>query len=632
AAIDELRSSFPGDMVNEAEERFAERFGDAALGTPAYMAPEVHVTGKVDHRSDQFSFCVALYEALYGERPFAGRSPRETGMSVTRGAIAEPRRPAAAPVWVRRVLEQGLRPVAEERHTDMRTLLAALAANPWRARRRVASIAGVVIAGAAGGYILTPPSGDASACAVDAERWAGVWDEPRRERVEAAFTATGRRYAEQAFASVSSALDGYVDRWNTLHREACEATLVHKLQPRSDLELQWACLSRRRGEVAALTDEMLVADGRVVEHAVEAVRGLRRLDGCSDVAALGREPALPTDERQRERVEALRARLVDARAKAQAARYEQALEIVGDVVERAERLGDGAVVAEAKLQLGVVHEAMGHFAEAQRWLLESIWAGQASGHDELVAQSWTQLVWVVGVELLDTAAGEQWGRFADAAVTHVGDPPRLRAQLLHNLGGVLYRQGRLEEALDHYTRALHDQQEFLGPEHPQIATTLNHTANTLIELKRYAEADDYARRSLSLRERVLGPDHPKVAASLNNIGELRRKQGKVRESLDAAEASLTIVAGTGGPEELVALVLLADAQRRLRRWRPAAITLERALALREAAVGPSHESLVPTLRSLADARVALGEMDAAAILRMRATAIETDVKDAAEQR
>ena len=55
------------------------------LGTPAYMAPEQFRGRRVDARTDQFAFCVALYEALYGERPFAGATYEDLSRAVSSG-------------------------------------------------------------------------------------------------------------------------------------------------------------------------------------------------------------------------------------------------------------------------------------------------------------------------------------------------------------------------------------------------------------------------------------------------------------------------------------------------------------------------------------------------------------------
>src|SRR4029077_9010818 len=57
----------------------------SVLGTPAYMAPEQWAGGTVGPAADQFAFCVALWEALTGERPYRGPTIEDLKREVARG-------------------------------------------------------------------------------------------------------------------------------------------------------------------------------------------------------------------------------------------------------------------------------------------------------------------------------------------------------------------------------------------------------------------------------------------------------------------------------------------------------------------------------------------------------------------
>ncbi|MEM6991923.1 MAG: serine/threonine-protein kinase, partial [Myxococcota bacterium] len=105
----------------------------AVLGTPAYMAPEQRLGLRPDARGDQFSFCVALYEALYGRRPFAGTSAQEIFSAIEAGELSAPLDAAKTPGRFRRILERGLKADPDERYASMHVLLAEL--EPSQKRR-----------------------------------------------------------------------------------------------------------------------------------------------------------------------------------------------------------------------------------------------------------------------------------------------------------------------------------------------------------------------------------------------------------------------------------------------------------------------------------------------------------------
>ncbi|MCY1082633.1 serine/threonine-protein kinase [Archangium lansingense] len=100
------------------------------LGTPRYMAPEQLQGRPVDARSDLFTFCVALYEALYDQRPFAGDSEAE----LLEARLAERITPVPAqtevPTWVARAVLRGLRADPLQRPSSLRELLEELENDP----------------------------------------------------------------------------------------------------------------------------------------------------------------------------------------------------------------------------------------------------------------------------------------------------------------------------------------------------------------------------------------------------------------------------------------------------------------------------------------------------------------------
>ena len=78
----------------------------AWIGTPLYMAPEHFTQGELDHHTDQFSFCVSLFEALYGQRPFSARNIRELGENISEGRLVIPE-DNSVPGWMSQIVIKG---------------------------------------------------------------------------------------------------------------------------------------------------------------------------------------------------------------------------------------------------------------------------------------------------------------------------------------------------------------------------------------------------------------------------------------------------------------------------------------------------------------------------------------------
>ncbi|HUH05230.1 MAG TPA: protein kinase, partial [Kofleriaceae bacterium] len=124
----------------------------AVLGTPRYMAPEQFLGGEADARSDQFSFCVALYEAVYRQHPFEGN----TAKALVESSDVRPLPPPAkhdVPPWLHRAILRGLEREPSRRYPSMRTLVQAITpprVKPTRAWIAPLAILGILVVGLTG--------------------------------------------------------------------------------------------------------------------------------------------------------------------------------------------------------------------------------------------------------------------------------------------------------------------------------------------------------------------------------------------------------------------------------------------------------------------------------------------------
>ncbi|MCH9683782.1 MAG: serine/threonine protein kinase, partial [Deltaproteobacteria bacterium] len=115
------------------------------MGTPAYMPPEQMRGRDTDARSDQFSFCVSLYEVLYGQRPFVGSSSAQLLVAIEDGEIKPVPRGPTIPAALRKAVVRGMAAEPGDRWPSMEALLAELRAIVKRPLRRAVGMGGVAV-------------------------------------------------------------------------------------------------------------------------------------------------------------------------------------------------------------------------------------------------------------------------------------------------------------------------------------------------------------------------------------------------------------------------------------------------------------------------------------------------------
>jgi serine/threonine protein kinase len=523
----------------------------AMMGTPAYMAPEQFLGTATDARTDQFSFCIALYEALYGERPFGGNSMFQLTANVVQGNVKEAPEGAKVPPWVRRILLRGLRPHADERFPSMKALLDALEKNPAVAwRRRAMSVAAVLLPLAVGlGVRQSVASRAQSPCGGAAERLAGVWEppsvngaeSPRQAAIHRAFLATNKSYAADVYASVTRVLGSYAQGWAGMYKEACEATHARGEQSAEVLDLRMSCLQERLGGLRALTHVFSEASGEVVENAVSAANALAPLDRCADVPLLRAVVRPPEDPSTRARVDDLRRRLAELKARVDAGRWNDGVKEGGELTREARSVGYRPLIAETLMVLGFNQLKVADAVGGARSMEEAFWQADASRDDDVRADAAASLVWAYGYLQSKFGESERWGKTSEAVLTRLGGHDLQRAWLLNNQGSVDEVQGHKEQALREHEEALALKAKAWGSkDHPDVGFSEGNIAVVLQDLGRYQEALAHVDRAVEIESHALGAQHPDLAVQLSNRGEILNALGRYREARQSFERARII--------------------------------------------------------------------------------------------
>ncbi len=584
----------------------------AIIGTPAYMAPEQLLGGDLDARTDVFSFCVTLYEALYGERPFdtSGGNAKQARLE---GRIKKAPRQTEVPAWVRRVVLRGLAVKPEERFPGMAPLLHALASDPnVRRRKWLTRAALALVTTGALAYSVQSARQSRLQCKGAEQRLAGVWDATQKARVRKAFAATGKPFAGDAWRSVERALDAYAERWTQTHVEACEATRVQGHQSEEVLSLRMACLQRRSDALGSLVSVFADADAQVVEKAQQATAALADLKECSDLAALTARVRPPSDAATRQGVEAVSRKLSEAKALLDSGRYAKGLEVAKAATAQAKALPYKPAHAEALVLLGSAEERAGATSAALQTLQEALRAAQASRHAQKEGEAWIGLVGLSHREGL-YKEGDTWAGYAGAVLEGLGGDAALEAQLELNVGVLRRRQGRVLDSLADGERAVVAAAKAFGEESVQHALALNARANVHQDLGKYQEAVASYSKAHELLVKALGPAHPLVALPLTNMAKPLVFLRRAREALEGIRRAVEIEEQARGESvELGRYVSnLGEIEHELGLYDAALAHYRRSEEIRGRILRPGHPELGSLYYNIAAALTALGRTDEA---------------------
>jgi serine/threonine protein kinase/tetratricopeptide (TPR) repeat protein len=527
------------------------------IGTPQYMAPEQLRGDRAETRSDQFAFCVALYEALFGVRPFQGMTVQALLAAIVGQQVKPPPRGRRVPKRVRLAITRGLSASVDSRWPTLGELLDALERGVSRRRRGLLGGAVAVVVLLASALLFARARGQPRAACdgVDTEIQQ-TWGPLQRAQVEAAFTSSHDPRSANTLPRVINGIDAYAATWGSMRMDSCRATHVRFEQSDEAFDLRAGCLQQKRTTLGATISLLEKADPPLVQRSVDVVLGLPDIAECADVPHLKAPYALPHDSAQRAKVEAARELLARADAADLAMRFEQVGPLLDRALDIARELHSAQLEGAALLVMGD-SEMKRSVGDPQPHLLQAALDANGARDDETEAMAWMELFFIVGLAPDKHSATEVdlYERLAEAAMGRAGSPDRLRSMLENNRGNVSWFRGQLDDAEAHFREAV----KLKLRTRPVAEMYETNLATLLGSRGRTHEAEALLADTLSRSTQTYGEDDPRLAHTLVEIAGFSLELGHASDALRAATRAREVV-GADPEQDAWALLYVAEAQ------------------------------------------------------------------------
>jgi tetratricopeptide (TPR) repeat protein len=519
-----LASFAPMHSIDEAHATNTDETVPPA-GSPAYMAPELWHGDGAHEGSDQFSWCVTIFESLYGVRPFVGDTGAELLEAMDRGHVAVHRGQRHVPGWLRAAIVRGLHPDPKARWPSVSALVAALERGLGRRRRAwtIALAAGVVAIafGAAAGPLLRER--EAARCRRLGDEVATVWNDAAARELAATLQAVAVSHAEQTSSRVSSQLDDHARAWRAARVEVCEATWLDGRVSREVMRKRVACLDRNLTDLRAAIDVLAAADATTLDRADRISAELRepvdcidRIDASSPVETAAEDAPIVAE-------------LAHAGALRAAGHAEEASERLASVRLSPELSTRPLLHARVLLEIARCDEVLGRYGPGKDALDEALGLALA-GRDWALVQDIALLATaLVGRRLEQPDAGLAYAEIARGLLPSSG-ALQARGALEHNVGLVLSSAERFDEAVLAYRRAVDHAVTKYGPRHPEVATSRDSLGVALRESGDVHGAIDEHRLALDIREETLGKHHRDLVHSHDNLAIALAQVGALAEA------------------------------------------------------------------------------------------------------